>query len=977
MNHFWRDKLAAFAPTFQGEIYLDTTYRTLFATDASPYREKPLGVVVVYSQSQLQEIVQFAVNNKIPIILRGAGTSLGGQVVGDGLIIDTSHLKQIISINREDSWVEVEPGVVLDELNHYLSASALFFGPETSTSNRCTIGGMVGNNSCGAHSLVYGSTRDQLIEVKGYLSDGSAVTFKALTAAELEHKFNEQTLEGGIYRGLVELLKSASVRDAVIENYPNPNIHRRNGGYAIDEIVKSGAFISGADSLNISKLIAGSEGTLMIISSVRLKLHPSPPKCVALLVLHCSTLEEALQANIYVQKFRPSAVELMDRTILDLTKDNTEQQKNRFFIQGDPAALLIVEVAFDEQEQLDFQLDKMVSSLNSVGFGYHIARISGVDISKVWSLRKAGLGVLSNMKGEAKPVSVIEDCAVTVDDLPAFCKDISSLLAAYDKNCVFHGHAGSGELHLRPILNLKDEHDVELFRTIARETALIVKSYNGSLSGEHGDGRVRGEFLELMVGSEVYKLLCDVKKLFDPHNLLNPNKIVNTPAMNSSLRYQISDKKRVIWHNHTPFYTENLLYNSERCNGSADCLKSARFKGVMCPSYQATQNELYSPRGRANLIREFLTVRNDCDGVDLEEVICSLRLCLSCKACKSECPSNVDIAQLKGEIYAYYYTKHRMSIRSYVFSHIGVISRYLSYTPRLVNFITQSGIFKYVADAMFGISKRRALPLLSNQTFRAISKRMGRDSICNENKKAHILLLNDEFTNYYNSNVGESALRLFRALGYEVTVFTFKESERTHISVGNLLKAKHLLQSNLRDIEPFLNNVVAVVGLEPSVLLTYRDEALKLSGFEQKEVAERLAKICFTFEEFVALQIDLGLITSSSFTQEERVLHFHGHCYQKALEKGGVVAKILSLPLNYRVEEINSGCCGMGGGFGYEKEHFEVSKKIAELILLPHLKLLDEEEVVTSGFSCKHQIADLSGKLVKHPAEILFEALVD
>lgn len=976
MTQLWRDKLATFAPTFAGKISLDISSRALFATDASPYREIPVGVVQVYTREQLHEIVQFAVTHHIPLIPRGAGTSLGGQVVGSGLVIDTSHLKQIINLNNQDGWVEVEPGVVLDELNLFLASKSLFFGPETSTSNRCTIGGMVGNNSCGAHSLVYGSTRDQLLEVTGYLSDGSTATFRALTVSEVAGKLRDQSLEGAIYRGLDDLLQSEVTREKIIENFPHPLIHRRNGGYALDAIAKSGLYVLGADEFNLSKLIAGSEGTLMVISSVRLKLHPLPPNRVALLVLHCSSLEEALLANVFVQKFNPRAVELMDKTILDLTKDNAEQLRNRSFIEGDPAALLIIELAFDSVERLKDQLDTMIKALQTNNFGYHLLPLFGGDISKVWSLRKAGLGVLSNMKGDSKPVSVIEDCAVKVEDLPAFCKDISSMLAAYDKSCVFHGHAGSGELHLRPILNLKDKRDVELFRAIARETALIVKRYNGSLSGEHGDGRVRGEFLELMVGSEVYALLKDVKRLFDPLNLFNPNKIVETPAMNSSLRFELTDRRRSLWRQHTPFYSDDLLSDAERCNGSADCLKSAQFKGAMCPSFQATQNEFYSPRGRANLIREFLTLREDGECVDIERVVDSLRLCLSCKACKSECPSNVDIAQLKGEILAFYYNKHRRSIRSYFFSHIGIISQYFSFTPRFTNTITQSRVFKQLADSLFGISKKRSLPQLSRETFKVISSKMLDKRVVDKSPKGRILLLNDEFTNYYNSSVGVSALTLFRALGYEVTVFTYKESERTYLSSGDLLKAKKVLRANLEALEPLLKRVDAVVGLEPSVLMTYRDEALKLSDFDQKSIAERLSKVAFTFEEFVASQIDLGLITSDSFTQEPRTLHFHGHCYQKALERSGVIAKILSLPLNYRVEEINSGCCGMGGGFGYEKEHFEVSKQIAELVLLPQLRKIDQGEVVTSGFSCKHQIADLSGKMVKHPAEILFEALL-
>ena len=975
----WSNALASFSETFSGELHLDITYRTLFATDASVYREMPVAVVIIHTELELKQVVDFCVTQLIPIVLRGAGTSLGGQVVGNGLVVDISHLNKILAVNSQESWVDVEPGVVLDELNLHLKAFNLFFGPETSTSSRCTIGGMVGNNSCGARSLVYGSTRDQLVQVKGYLSNGSEVLFEALTKSEISAKQTLQTLEGKIYREIDSLLESDEVRANIIAQFPDSSIHRRNSGYALDVLAQSTLFYPTGEPLNLSKLIAGSEGTLMIITKIRLHLEPLPPKHNRLVIAHFNSLQEALEANVIIVKnFNPRAVELMDKRLLDLTKENVEQRRNRFFIQGDPQALLIIEVASEDENSVLLLANSITNGLINRMLGYAYRTIDGSDIAKVWSLRKAGLGVLSNMAGDAKPVSVIEDCAVRVDDLPLFCADITSLLKRYGKECVFHGHAGSGELHLRPILNLKDASDVHLFREIARETAILVKKYRGSLSGEHGDGRVRGEFIPLMVGDENYQLLCNVKTLFDPITLLNPNKIVATPPMNSSLRYNTQEntnefKPILNWSS-----DGTMLRAVERCNGSADCIKSSLMKGAMCPSYQATKEEFLSPRGRANLIREYLSENGvfPQQSVKLQEVVDSLKLCLSCKACKSECPSNVDIAKLKVELLSLYQKENGYSLRSRIFLNFGNLSRFFSYSPRVYNWIISRSIIKYMLSNILLIAPQRTLPQLSMRSLQKISSRLAKRNSNASSTAKKVALFNDEFTNHYTSSVGEKAILLLQKLGYEVELFSVRESSRTALSMGNLVRAKQIINKNMEMMSPFVREKMPIIGLEPSAILTFRDEALDLATTENIHLATSLRSLCVTFEEFIASEHENGAIRREQFTQEKREICFHGHCYQKALEKPDVIQQILSIPQNYKVSEINSGCCGMGGAFGYEKEHYQTSTQVAELILLPMVRSLNSNvTVVTSGFSCKHQIEDLSDRKVMHPAEILYDAV--
>ncbi|HSN50781.1 MAG TPA: FAD-linked oxidase C-terminal domain-containing protein, partial [Bacteroidales bacterium] len=595
------------------------------------------------SSYDIRKVLEFARQEKTNITMRAGGTSLAGQVVSSGIIVDISkYMNKILEVNKEEKWARVEPGVVLDELNMILKGYGLFFGPETSTSNRCNIGGMVGNNACGSHSVIYGSTREHTLEIKSLLSDGSEVVFGDLTKAEFLKKCELKNLEGDIYRNIFNILDDKSNQEKIRDGYPDPKVRRRNTGYAIDLLLETEVFNEKTQTrFNFCKLLTGSEGTLAVTTEIKLNLVPLPPANKALVCVHLNKKNDAYRANLVALKFKPSAVEMMDDRILELTEDNQSQRNNRFFLDGKPAAILIVEFVREKPEDIDIEAANMIEALKAAGYGYSYPIVKGKDISKVWDLRKAGLGVLSNMKGDPKPVTLIEDTAVSVEALPDYIDEIEKILARYGKSSVYHAHIGSGELHIRPILNLKDKEDVKLFRYIGLDTARLVKKFRGSLSGEHGDGRLRGEFIAIIIGEHNYNLLKKVKQCWDPYNILNPGKITDTPPMDSSLRYVPGAPTRDIKTIYDFSSSDGFIRAAERCNGTADCRKSAVIGGTMCPSYMATGDEYKSTRARANVVREFMSKEGD--PWNHREIYDILDLCLGCKGCKAECPSSVDI----------------------------------------------------------------------------------------------------------------------------------------------------------------------------------------------------------------------------------------------------------------------------------------------------------------------------------------------
>ena len=983
------NKIQALGQLLEGEFYTDNTTRTLYATDASAYREMPAAVTVPKSVADLKKIISFARENKIPVIPRTAGTSLGGQVVGSGIIVDMSKFwRNILELNVEEKWVRVQPGVNLDELNKYLKQYKLFFGPETSTSNRCMIGGMVGNNSCGSHSVIYGTTRDHVLEVKAILSDGSDVEFKAITKEEFSEKCKLNTLEGKLHRHLYDMLSKPDVQIEVRNEFPKPSVRRRNTGYAIDEMLETELFTdnplfpvtyadrSGKRMFNFSKLLCGSEGTLAFSTEIKLNLVDAPKPVTAIVAVHLNSVYEACKANLIALKYKPGAVELMDDIVLQCAKQNIEQQKNLFFVQGDPVALLCVEFCRDTKEEIEQMARDMEAEMRAQGYGYHFPLIVNEKVKSVWDLRKAGLGLLANIPGDMKAVPCIEDTSVDVNDQPEYVLEFEKIMTKYGMQCVYYAHIGDGELHLRPVLDLKKSEGQQMFFDITNDVATLVKKYRGSLSGEHGDGRVRGEFIPKMIGQKNYDLLCDLKATWDPENIFNPGKIVHTPKMNEFLRYQKDQETNEF---NTVFRfdeSQGVLRLAEKCNGSGDCRKSSVIGGTMCPSFQATLNEKDTTRARANILREFLTNSSKLNKFDHEEIKDVMDLCLSCKGCKSECPSNVDVAKLKAEFLQHYYDANGVPLRSWAIGNISKLNAIGSIFPSVSNFFINNAFTGGLLKKTLGIAPKRSLPSIYKVTFKNWFSK-NKISLNQGNKQlGKVFIFCDEFTNYNDVEIGITTAKLLSGLGYEVDMPKHVESGRAYLSKGLVRDAQKLAQKNVLLLKDVITEETPLIGIEPSAILTFRDEYPSLVSKDLEEAAQTLGKHCLIVDEFISGEIFKGKIKPEQFTDKPNSISLHGHCHQKALSSISHTQKLLTLPKNYTLETIPSGCCGMAGSFGYEEEHYDVSMKVGEMVLFPAVRKSSECEIVAPGTSCRHQIKDGTGRLAKHPVEILWEALL-
>ena len=969
-----KEQLRALSNALEGDLFFDKMMRTLYATDASSYRELPLAVAIPKTKKDISLLIQFAANHQTSLIPRTAGTSLAGQVVGNGIIVDVSkHFNQILELNTQASWVRVQPGVIRDELNLFLKPHGLFFGPETSTANRAMIGGMVGNNSCGSNSVVYRSTREHLLEVTAFLSDGSEVIFKSISTDEFHTKCDLNTLEGNIYKSVRSLLSNYDNQVEIRKEFPKKSVERRNTGYAIDLLVETDPFTAGGQDFNFCSLIAGSEGTLAFITEIKLNVVSAPPKETGLLCVHFNTIDESLHANLIGLKYKPSASELIDHYILECTKENKEQSKNRFFVQGDPGAILVIEFVRETREEILALTKAVEAEMRAAGLGYHFPVLFGADTKKIWTLRKAGLGLLSNLPGDEKAVPVIEDTAVDVNDLPNYIRDFNEILKKHGLYSVHYAHAGSGEIHLRPIINLKTKEGNQLFRTIAQEVATLVKKYNGSLSGEHGDGRLRGEFIKQMVGEKNYALLKEIKNIWDPQNIFNPNKIVDTPSMNSMLRYepgQLTPEFKTIFR----FHKQDILQHAEQCNGSGDCRKTHLSGGTMCPSYMATRNEQDTTRARANILREFLTHSDKQNRYDHKEIYDVMSLCLSCKACKSECPSNVDMAKLKAEFLQHYYDANGVPFRSTLIANFTATAKLGSLMPSIYNAVMHNSFTGGIIKKISGFAIKRSMPSLAKQTLHAWYKK---NYSAPNNPLKKVYLFCDEFTNYNDAEIGIKAIQLLTTLKYEVVIPKHLESGRTWLSKGLVRKAKEIANKNIELLGEIVNMKQPIIGIEPSAILTLRDEYPDLATDENLLAAQNLAVNSFFIDEFLAKEMEAGMITKEQFTQSPKSILLHGHCQQKAVGSLSDSVKVLSFPAQYTVETIPSGCCGMAGSFGYEKEHYEVSMNIGELVLFPKVRANQHTcTIAAPGTSCRHQIKDGTDAHALHTVEVLYEALV-
>ena len=970
---FDSSQLQQLANTLKGTLLYDELHKILYATDASAYRMLPIAVAIPKSEEDIVKIIRFATQNKISITPRTAGTSLAGQTVGNGIIVDVSkHFTKIVAFDKINKIVTVQPGVIRDELNLFLKPHGLFFGPNTSTSNRCMIGGMVGNNSSGTTSIRYGVTRDKIVEIKAVLSDGSIVVFKEMTSEEFLEKTKGNTLESTIYKTIYVELSNTENQKEIVSEFPKPEIHRRNTGYAVDLLLKSELFGGTESTINLGKFLCGSEGTLAFTTEITLRVDDLPPTNNVMVVAHFHTIQESLEAVVTAMKHHLYTCEMMDDTILNCTKTNREQAKNRFFIQGEPKAVIMLEVASHISiEDAEKQADALIADLEKNNFGYALPKIYGADIDKINELRKAGLGLLGSIVGDDKAADSIEDTAVELSDLPNYIAEFSAMMARHGQSAIYYAHAGAGELHLRPVLNLKTKEGLHQFRNIATEVAVLVKKYRGSLSGEHGDGIVRGEFLPFMIGAKNYELLKRIKKAFDPNIIFNVGKIVNASKMDENLRVEAGRIEPDIQTIQDFSDSLGILRAAEKCNGSGDCRKPPSAGGTLCPSYRATRNEKDTTRARANALREYLTHSEKDNKFDHEELYKVFELCISCKACASECPSNVDVAALKAEFLYQYQKTNGFSLRNKIFAFNAKMNGLGSIFPPLTNFISNLSLVKKTMS----VAHQREVPLLAPKTFRKWYKKNRNNASSDSFVNGKVYLFCDEFTNFYDVPVGIDAYELLTALGYEVILINHEESGRAFISKGFLEEAKAVANKNVAIFSNYITEACPLVGIEPSAILTFRDEYIRLA--DDKATAEKLAKNVFTIEEFFKNEITSGKINSNQFSDNAKTIKIHGHCHQKSLSSIEATFSMLNVPKNNSVTIYNSGCCGMAGSFGYEKEHYEISMQIGEDTLFPKIRATDKNvAIAAAGTSCRHQIYDGTNRKAQHPVSILRDCLI-
>ena len=971
--------LQKLASTLAGELRFDAATRAIYATDASEYQERPVAVAFPGAEEDLGKLLAFAREHRIGLIPRTAGTSLAGQVVGAGIVVDLGrHLDRILAIDPARRRVRVQPGVIRNELNLALKPHGLFFTPETSTANRAMIGGMVGNNSCGANSIIHGAVRDHLVSARGFLSDGSPVTFGPLTRDEFAAKCaGPDTLETRIYREVRALLGSEENRRLIRDHFPKPSVTRRNTGYALDALLDNAVFDPASDRpLNLCRLLAGSEGTLFLGVEFELNCVPLPPPG-ALLCAHFATVQEALQATIVAMRHRPFGCELIDRHILECTKANLEQARNRFFVSGDPGAVLVVELRHESREVIAAGMARIEADLRAAGLGHAFPVVWGGDCDRVWDLRRAGQGLVNNVVGDAKPREIVEDTAVAVEDLPAYIAEFDAIMREkYGISCIYYAHAGAGELHTRPLFNLKTAEGLRMFRAIATDIAALVKKYRGSLSGEHGDGRLRGEFIPFMVGPGCYAMMRRVKAVFDPSGLLNPGKIIDTPPMDTSLRHTPGLPEPA----HATVFNfdadQGVLRAAEKCTGVGECRKTQLTGGTMCPSYMATRDEKDSTRARANMLRQALS-RSPAEAAnpwDSEEVAGVMDLCLSCKGCKSECPSSVDLARLKAEWRQHHHDAHGVPLRTRLVAGFAGAMRVASLAPGLYNRIAGTPVLADLVKRLAGFAPDRSLPPLHATTLAAWHARHANPPGL-EYPHGQVYLFCDEFTNYTDTPVGIQAVELLNRLGYRVLVPKHVESGRAQLSKGLVREAQKLAARNVELLSRVVTSGAPLLGIEPSTLLGFRDEYPDLVPAPLREAARALAKNALLIDEFIAREADAGRIRREAFGPARRTIRLHGHCHQKALASLTPTVKMLELPAGHVVRLIPSGCCGMAGSFGYEEEHFGLSQRIGELVLFPAVRAEPAETVIAApGTSCRHQIKDGTGRVALHPVEILHAA---
>ena len=960
--------------TLAGEVRFDLYSKALYSTDASLYQIQPIGVVIPKNKQDVIRTVQIASAHKVPILPRGGGTSLAGQSVGEAIVLDMSkYMNQLLEVNVAERWARVQPGIVLDELNDKLKPHGLMYAPDVATSSRANVGGTIGNNSAGSHSLIYGKTIDHVMSIDLVLSNADEITASPISLQELERKKQGNTLEANIYRELCRI--STENESEIRKRYPR--ILRRVAGYNLDEFIPDAGSKEvtpyrrdGCDEnhpFSLTKILIGSEGTLATTVEATVNLVPIP-KLTALCVVHFESLITSMEAMQSILECNPTAVELIDKTILNMARDSLEFSRLTTFIQGEPAALLAVEFYGETQAELESQLDRLEKTLKSTGFGYAFVRcFTAEEKSRVWETRKAGLGLLMGMTGDAKPVGFVEDAAVPIENLPEYVRRFDEIVTSHDTTAAYYAHASVGLLHNRPIVNLKSETDIQKMHDIAREVRDLLIELDGTVSGEHGDGLVRSEWIESMFGSQLYQAFTEVKKAFDPDGIMNPGKIVDAPPMTENLRFG-TDYNTIKVDTYFDFSNQEGFGRAiEMCNGVGACRKT--LTGTMCPSFIGTREEEHSTRGRANALRSIISgalPHTELTGERLQEV---LDLCLGCKACKAECPSNVDMAKIKYEVLAHYHKANGLPLHRRMFGEIGALAPLGSLFSPLSNWAANNTLSKWIAEKVIGVDRRRDMPTFVRPTYEQwFRKRRSRQT---SDKK--VVLFSDTFMNYSEPSIGKAAVELLEACGFEVLLPEKRCCGRPLISEGMLDRAIENASYNIDALRVYADKGIPIIGCEPSCTSAITDDYVELIGTPD---AKRVAEATCSFEEFFAQLIEESEVPME-FSTEPRDILLHGHCHQRALVGIQPTVKMLSLPVEHNVTIIDSSCCGMAGAFGYEKAHYDLSMKIGESRLFGAVREKPPGSFTLSaaGFSCRHQLEHGTGVQPKHPIEVLRDAL--
>lgn len=939
----------------KGDVLTDDYSLGLYSTDASFYQIRPIVVVLPMDESDVKKAIEIARKNKLKILPRGGGTSLAGQTVGEAMVLDFSkYMNKILEVNVQERWVKVQPGLVRDELNEEMAKHNLHFAPDPATSSRANVGGMVGNNSSGTKSILYGKTVDHILEAKVLLADGTELLLKELSQEAFRQKAQQKNREGEIYRNFQEIIQQN--REEIKQRFPK--VMRRVGGYNLDEFVYT-------DHWNLAKLITGSEGTLAVTLELKLNLEPLP-KFKSVVVVHFADLLETIRAVQPMLPFKPSAIEIIDRTVLSLSYENLTTKQLCHFIEGDPAAILIVEFYGDTYESVTQRPTAMIEDLKQKGLGYAYPLFpSGKEYDDVWTLRKKGLGLMMGIKGEKKALSFIEDSAIPTEVLPEYIDQVLKICAKHNTEVSLYAHASVGVIHVQPLLDLRQQQDIENLKNITEETFNLVVKYGGSWSGEHGDGLVRSAYNERFFGSQIYRALKDVKKLFDPENLMNPGKIVDSQTIEHNLRYGTDYHDQEV---KTAFHyrSENSFRESvHMCTGVGECRKM--LGGTMCPSFKATRDEEHSTRGRANALRLAMSGQLDKEGLASKRLHEVMDLCLSCKACKSECPSNVDMAKMKSDVLQLYYDEHGITLRDRLIRDSSkAASRLSGALSSIVNFIQHTRLFRFALQKFAGFDQRRILPEYTREPFYKWFGKEGNNSFKNPLKK--VVLFADTYLNFHEPNIGISTLQLLNSCGYEVILANVGCCQRPGISHGFLREAKQEGTKTVDRLKKYLDEGLTIVVCEPSCASALNDDLPDL--IEDELIATQLKEKVMMIDKFLEKEIADGNL-SNTFESVAGNILIHGHCHQKALYGTNGMKGILNNS-NQSVSEIPSGCCGMAGSFGYEKEHYEISRKIGESILFPTVRSMKAgTTLVANGFSCRHQIEHFTGIKPKHWVEVI------